>query len=153
VYGLALIAVVLTGCSKGVSEKDFVGSWIADPASPEKVDHPEVRSKLLFTLTADHKFSMTSPTPAGFEGSWVIEKGTRKVDLTPTTLVIENPLQPGVKTRLPISEALQKVKAKGGNPQMEQELKKASAVATFELAEDGKKMSEDGKPALMKSGP
>ena len=149
---MILASFVLIGCKHGVSDKDFVGTWMPDPASPEKADHPEVRSKLVFNLLADHTFTMSTPTPAGFEGTWKLQEGTRKVGLTPTTLVIENPLAKGQTTKMPIGDAMQRVEAMGGNPKMIEELKKASTQATFELSEDGKKMTENGQPALVRSG-
>jgi hypothetical protein len=150
---LGLICVpLMTGCHHSVTEQDLVGTWTRDPAAPSTTGHPEVEAKLVVTLTADHKFTLATPTPAGFEGTWAFDKGTKKVGLSPVTLVIANPADPAKKNRLPIAQALQMMQSRSANPKMVDALQKASVEEFLVPSEDGKKLSENGKPAFVKSG-
>ena len=70
--------------------------------------------------------------------------------VTPTTLVVKNPMG-GANIEMPIEEAVKKFQSSGMTPEMTESLKTAAEQQVFDVADDGKKLSEDGHPAMIKA--
>ena len=149
--GFAICLLLATACNKGFSEKDLVGRWTRDPQAHNGSTNPEVERQMYITVAADHKFGLHTPTPAGFEGSWSYDEDHNEIVLTPETLVITNPGQPGQPTRQPISQALATMRANNAPPNMINSLSAISRQMRLRPSDDGKKLMSNGAPEFVKA--
>ena len=144
--GLAFLGAI--ACGHQISEKDIVGTWKPDPAMPMNSKFKGVEKGIIITFTADHKFTLATPSPGGFKGTWAL--ADKMLTVTPTTLVVKNPMG-GANIEMPIEEALKKFQTSGMTAEMTDSLKTASEQQAFDVADDGKKLSQEGHPAMIKA--
>jgi hypothetical protein len=143
---LFVSAMLLVGCGRKIEEKDLVGTWNVDPASVAGKDPNDLMSKMSFNLTANHQYTMSGPVPLSIKGSWVYSDG--KLTLAPTTVVVSTGANQN--SELPISSLMQ-MQPMTQDEKMKTSLNTMNEQVSFDVSTDGKKLSDAGKPALIKA--
>ena len=147
---LATTCVILAGCGHKVTEADAVGSWKVDPVAVQGKKGADVMSKMTFTLAADHTYVMAGPIPVSVKGTWAF--ADKKVTVTPVSLEMANPVQPGTTQEVPIGPAIAQLRTLAQKDESIQDsLTMMSESTIFDFSDDGMKLSDNGKPALIKS--
>ena len=147
---LGLLVLSVVGCSHGMTEEDVIGSWTKDPAAPSGGKFPEIEAKMVLTFTADHKFVLSTPTPASFAGNWAFDEKLKKFGLTPTTLILPSPTNAAEKMNMPISKALDNMRASHADAKLINSMEQASKQQFLELSADRQKLTDDGRPAFLR---
>ena len=145
-FALAL-GFALVGCHH-VSEQDLLGTWKADPAAVATNKNP-MAGAMTFNLTADHHFLMPLPSNSGIYGTWGFLQN--KLTLTPTTFVTPSPFDPSKSYEVPIGPAIDQMQKAHADPEIIKAMQTMSVPIDFEVSSDGKKLTEEGKPAMVKA--
>ena len=127
----------------------MVGKWDLDPSVLS--DQANAAEKgTTFQLTADHQYQMAVPKIVTVKGTWSFANA--KMTATPTSFVIPSPADPNKFVNLPVDVVLKEAQDMPGDPKMQAALQTMAKETIFDVSPDGKKMSENGKPALVKLG-
>ena len=147
---LAVLFILLSvwACGHKIEEKDLLGTWKVDPSAVMAKD-AAAASKVTVDFTGDHRFVMAVNAQFSVKGSWAYQD--KKFTMTPTTMAVQSPFDPAKTMDVPLAEAIQTLQKMGTNPEAVDAMQKLSGTTTYEVSDDGKKMSENGKPALLKA--
>ena len=146
---LSLLVIGAIGCTaQKIEDKDLVGTWNVDPAAMIGKDKNDVMSKMSFHLTENHQYTMTGPVPMTLKGSWVYSD--KKLNLAPTSIEVQNSSAPNGKSEFPVS-ALKQMESMAPDEQIKKALTTMGEQLSFDVSDDGKKLSSEGKGALIKT--
>jgi hypothetical protein len=154
-FALPLLLVGIVGCGHKVTDTDLVGTWNVDPAALKDQASPAGAAQMSFDLTADHHYSLNALQGFSVNGTWKYQD--QKLTLNPLSLAVDSPFEPGKKMEVPIGPALEKAQElaktdkNADDPQMLEAMRETAEPSTFDVSADGKKLSEAGKPALLKA--
>ena len=135
-----LCAFIVVGCHHELTEKDLAGTWNKDPDPAAKV-----QNGMVLTLGEDKKFELKTPEDINVDGTWAYDLDSKKVGLTPLTLVVRG-------RSVPMSQAVQMIQQMTTNQQAIQGLQELSREEYLTPSEDGKKLADGNRPAFVKGG-
>ena len=147
-FWLCVVAVVLVlaGCAHKVTEQDMLGNWVHDPA-----DARVSEKAVSLSFTADHKFTVTDGKSM-IDGTWTFDEDGKRASLTPINLTIDLPQGKKTIRFMQIIQTLQADDANAKNADMIRNLVQEQRLRYYVISDDGKKLSENDRPAFIREG-
>ena len=151
-FGLLLVVLVSVGCAHKVTEADLIGNWTVDPASVPNASTSAIAKSTTVSLTADHQYVMTPSDQVQIKGSWGLAE--QQVVVTPMTLALKSPFEPGKTLEIPVSQAVAALKgmAKQAPGQGSTNFDSIGQPMSLAVSADGKTLTTPDKVVLKKSG-
>jgi len=124
-----------------------VGVWKVDPAALDR------KAQAAFDVTVnfqtDRQFVMAVNPQFSLKGTWSF--ADNKLTMSPTTLAMKSPYEPSKMLEVPLGPAIANAEKTNSDPKMLDAMKSLSGSTIYDVSADGKKLSENGRPALVKS--